>query len=71
MKCLIRRKNFRSLIIKGTAGILLVGFSSGLGAAKTPRAIVEEIAAPGVDLEFMDYVHEGQVIDLKSNQTIS
>jgi hypothetical protein len=45
--------------------------SSGLCAAATPRAIVEEIAAAGVNLEFMDYVHEGQVIDLKLKQSIS
>ena len=71
MKCLARRKNFRSFIVSSTAVILLGAFSSGLCAAKTPRAIIEEIDAPGINLEFMDYVHEGQVIDLKLKQSIS
>ena len=71
MKCFVRRTILRSLIVKATAGMLFGAFSSGLCAAGTPRAIVEEIAAPGVNLEFMDYVHEGQVINLKLKKSIS
>ena len=64
--------NFFSLFIaKVIVGVLIVVFSSDLFAAGIPRAIVEEIDASGIKLEFMDYVHEGQVIDLEEEQSIS
>ena len=71
MEGFVKPKTSQSLIVKATAGVLLGVFSSGLCAAGTPRAIVEEINAPGINLEFMDYVHEGQVIDLKVKQLVS
>jgi len=64
-------KRFKCPSAVVAAGLLLSAFASGLCAAGVPRAIVEEITAPGINLEFMDYVREGQVIDLKAKELIS
>jgi hypothetical protein len=71
MEGFVKLKISPSFIGKAIAGILMGAFSSGLCAAGAPRAIVEEVNAPGINLEFMDYVHEGQVIDLKAKQSVS
>ena len=49
-----------------------IAVAAGLGSASAgePVAIVEDVAAVGTDLQFMDYVEEGRVIELGANGTI-
>lgn len=50
-----------------------IAVAIGLDAANAgePVAIVEELAAVGTDLRFMDYVEEGRVIELGTHGTIT
>ncbi len=62
---------------RGMAGarlsIVAVALTFGLNGASAgePVAIVEALAAEGTGLRFMDYVEEGQIIDLGPNGTIT
>ena len=54
-------------------GLAAIAVAVGLDAASAgePVAIVEDVAAVGADLRFMDYVEEGRVIELGADGTIT
>lgn len=45
--------------------------TAGVLQAATPVAIIEDIQVNNTKLSFMDYVHEGQVIKLANNESIT
>ncbi len=55
--------------LSSVALVFAVGFSAA--SAAEPVAIVETLAAEGTGLQFMDYVEEGRVIDLRPGGTIT
>ncbi len=50
--------------IRLSVAALALAFGSSAASAGEPVAIVETLAAEGTGLRFMDYVEEGQIIDL-------
>ena len=50
---------------------IALAFGLNVASAGEPVAIVEALAVEGTGLQFMDYVEEGQVIDLGSDGTIT
>lgn len=52
------------------AGVALLA-SLGVVRAGEPAAIIENISADSLDLAFMDYLEEGQIIDLKAGESLT
>ncbi len=50
---------------------MALGIWSGAASAGEPVAIVERISAAGSDLSFMDYLSEGQVIELRAGESLT
>ena len=54
-----------------SVGAIALAFGLNAASAGEPVAIVEDLAAEGTGLRFMDYVEEGRVIDLGPSGTIT